>query len=106
MSNPIAEEKDITDGKIFAVLSYLSILCIVPLLFRKDNRFVLSHGKQGLVIFVGEVAIFVISIVFPWIFRFGIFLLFAVSLWGIIEVLRGRYIKIPFIWDVAEKITL
>ena len=99
-------EKKVVEGKIFAILSYLSILCIVPLVMKRDNDFVLSHGKQGLVIFVGQVAIFIASIVLPWLLQFGFFVLGVLSLWGIIEVLRGRYVKLPFISDIADKITL
>ena len=97
----------VIEGKVFAILSYLSILCIVPLILKKDNAFVLSHGKQGLVIFVGEVTVFIAHIVLGiWILRFGFFVLGVLSLWGIIEVLRGRYIKLPVISDIADKITL
>ena len=99
-------EKQILDGKIFAVLSYLSILCIIPLVLKKDNQFVLSHGKQGLVIFVGQVAVFIISIVWPGLMRLGLFVLGVISLWGIIEVLKGQYVRLPVIADIADKITL
>ena len=72
-------KKDVLDGKMYAVLAYLSIFCIVPLIVKKDNAFVLSHGRQGLVLFVGEVATLVISIVFPWAFRPFLFVLFGFS---------------------------
>ena len=101
------QEEEILEGKVLAILSYLSILCIVPLVLKKDNAFVLSHGKQGLVIFVGEVAVFVIQIVLgPWFFSLGSFVFGVMSLLGIIEVLRGHYVKFPFISDIADKITL
>ena len=101
------DNNKIKEGKIFAVLSYLSILCIIPLVFKKDNDFVLSHGKQGLVIFVGQVAIFIAHIVFgPGILRLGFFILGVMSLWGIISVLRGNYINLPIVADIADKITL
>ncbi|HOW36072.1 MAG TPA: hypothetical protein PL155_06645 [Candidatus Omnitrophota bacterium] len=100
-------DKQILEGKVIAILSYLSILCIIPLLFKKDNPFVLSHGKQGLVIFVGEVSVFIAHIVLgTWVLRLGLFLFGVISLWGIIEVLRGRYIKLPVIAEIADKITL
>ena len=98
---------EIIEGKVLAILSYLSILCIIPLVLKKDNAFVLSHGKQGLVIFVGEVSVFVIHIALgTWILSLGTFIFGALSLWGIIEVLRGRYIKLPIFSDIADKITL
>ena len=31
---------DILDGKMYAVLAYLSIFCIIPLIFKKKNAFV------------------------------------------------------------------
>lgn len=98
--------QDITEGKIFAVLAYLSILCIIPLLLKKENAFVLAHGKQGLVIFVAEVAVFILSIIVPWLLKLGGFILGLLSFIGIIAVLKGRYIKLPLISDIAENITL
>ena len=32
-----SEDQEIIDGKIFAIISYLSIFCIIPLVLRKDN---------------------------------------------------------------------
>lgn len=101
-----SHKQEVLEGKIFAVMGYLWILCILPLIFKKDNRFVLIHSKQGLVIFIGVVGVFVLSILFEWILRPGLFLFGIVSLWGIVESLRGNNLKIPLISDVAEKITL
>ena len=102
----VNQEKQILEGKVYAILSYLPILCIIPLVFKKDNNFALSHGKQGLVLFIGEVAVFILSIVLPWILRTGIFILLVISFLGIIEALRGRYVRLPIICDIADKITL
>ena len=101
-----SEEEEILEGKIYAVLAYLSVLCVIPLVLKKDNPFVLSHGKQGLVIFVGQVALFILHIVLPGILRLGLFLFGVLSLWGIIEALRGHYVKLPFVTDLADKISL
>jgi len=105
--SPQTESPEILEGKIFAILSYLSLLCIIPLVFKKSNPFVLSHGKQGLIIFVAQVAVFIVHIVFgPLVLRVGFFLLGVLSFWGIIEVLRGRYVRLPIVADIADKITL
>ena len=101
-----SQENQVLDGKVFALLSYLSIFCIIPLLFKKDNDFVLSHGKQGLVIFIGQVAVFILSILFPWIFKFGIFIFSVLSFIGIIAAISGRYVQLPVISGIARKITL
>ena len=100
------KESEVLEGKIFAILAYLSLLCIVPLIMKKENDFVLFHGKQGLVIFVGEVAVFIISIIFPWLLKPGVFILLVASFLGIIAVLKGQYLKLPIITEIADKITL
>jgi len=97
---------DILDGKMYAVLAYLSIFCIVPLILKKDNIFVLSHGRQGLVLFVAEVATLVISIIFPWAFRPLLFIFFGLSFWGMVTAIRGQSVELPFIAKIAEKITI
>ena len=100
------QEEQILEGKIFATLAYLSILCIIPLVFKKDNDFALSHARQGLVLFVAEVAVFVISVVVEIVFRPAIFILGVLSLWGILEALQGKYVRLPIVSDFADKITL
>jgi len=95
------------EGKVLAILAYLPFFCIIPLLFRRDNPFVLSHGKQGLVIFVGEIGVFIVHIILGvWILKFGMFILLVLSFVGIIAVLTGRTIELPVISKIADKITL
>ena len=82
-------DPQILEGKVFAILSYLSILCIIPLVLKKDNAFVLKHGKQGLILFLGEVAIFIIHIILGlWILRLGMFVLGVLSFVGLIAALQ------------------
>lgn len=107
MNKKSAEDRQILDGKIFAVLSYLSIFCIIPLILKKDNVFVLEHGKQGLVLFVAEVASFVLHIILgSWFLNFSTFIFGVFSLVGIIKVIQGEYVELPIISMIAQKITL
>lgn len=102
-----ARRDDVLEGKVIAILSYLSILCIIPLLFKKENRFVLIHSKQGLVLFVAEVAVFILHIILgDWFLKLGMFMLLSLSFFGLLAVLRGQYIRIPVVSTIAEKITL
>ena len=96
----------ITDGKIYALLSYLSILCIIPLILRKNNPFVLMHGKQGLVLFVSEIAVWILSIVIPFILAPMMFILMALSFWGLIATLKGEFVRLPLAAVWADKISL
>ena len=105
--NPPYPQQQILEGKIFALLSYLTILCIIPLVLKRDNPFVLMHGKQGLVLFIAEVGVFIASIILPWpLIKVLYFILGLLSIWGIIESLRGRFVRMPFIADIADKIIL
>ena len=102
----VFKDEHIREGKIFAILSYLSICCIIPLIVRKENPFVLEHGKQGLVLFVAQVGVLIISIIFPMILKPFLFVLGVLSLWGIAAVLKGAFVRFPVVADVADKITL
>lgn len=44
-----AEKKDVEQNKIIALLSYLWLLCLVPLLLKPKSKFCKFHAKQGLV---------------------------------------------------------
>lgn len=101
------EDKEVLEGKAYAILSYLWVLCLIPLLVKKDNKFALFHAKQGLVIFMGELIISIIGVipVMGWtIMFFGTLLFGIVSLVGIVQVLLGNYWKLPIFGDTAEKI--
>jgi len=102
-----SKEQQILEGKVFAILSYLSILCIIPLVFKKDNPFVLKHGKQGLILFLGEVAVFIVHIILgQWILRLGMFVFGVFSFIGLIASLQGREVKLPIVSKLADSVTL
>ena len=59
---------------VMAALSYLSVLCFVPLLVDRDDEFVYFHAKQGLVIWMwGVLALFAlhVPVLGKWIFGFS-----------------------------------
>ncbi len=103
------ERQEVLDGKFFAVISYVSFLCIITLVLKKSNKFALYHARQGLVLFVMEVAAFILSIIplLGWligIFGYALFLL--VSIWGIIQAASGIYCRIPVVSKISDKIVL
>jgi len=100
------KDQQILEGKIFAIIAYLSIFCIIPLVFKKDNPFVLKHGKQGLILFLGEVAAFIVTIILPWMVKPAVLLFGVLSFIGLIASLRGRDAKLPIISKLADSITL
>jgi uncharacterized membrane protein len=96
----------IDEERIYALLSYCFILCIVPLLNKKDNPFVLFHSRQGLALFLCEMFIFVVSIVFPFLMKPFLFVFALFSFWGMIKALRGEQFKLPFIHPLSERLVL
>lgn len=101
-------DKEVQEGKFFGIIAYISFLCMIPLLLKKDNAFALYHAKQGLVIFVVEVIGFILSIVpvLRWVSGIAAILCVIVSLWGIFQALKGTCGKIPLVSRFADKIIL
>ncbi|MCX5697557.1 MAG: hypothetical protein NTU54_06305 [Candidatus Omnitrophica bacterium] len=103
------EDKEIQEGRFFAVISYIFFLSILTLLFKKDNKFALYHAKQGLVLFVFEVTGFVLSIIpiLSWLIHtVGFALAVIVSVWGLFKAWTGEYGRIILISEIAEKIII
>jgi uncharacterized membrane protein len=103
------DNKIIEEGKFFAIISYISFLCVISLLLKKDNKFALFHAKHGLVLFVAEVVVFIFSIVpfLGWLLgAFAVIVFMSVSIWGILQAASGNYSRLPFVSDVADNIVL
>ncbi len=98
-------KKESGDANIIALLSYLGILIIVPILVDKDNEFVKFHIKQGLVLLIVGIATMFIGIVpiIGWLLAPFILLaclIFAII--GIINVLGKKKKELPIIGKYAN----
>ena len=90
------------EERFFALLSYLWILFLIPLLAKKDNKWIHLHAKQGFIMFLAGFLVWIPLL--GWLF--GVFL-FVVWIIAIIKVLMGApYWKIPLVGDIAEKINI
>ena len=99
----------IQEGKFFAVTGYLFVLCFVPLLLKKDNKFAQFHGRQGLVLFIFEMAAAIVKsipVIGDVVFSFAYVVLGIASLLGIVRVLMNEYWEMPVVYNIANKITL
>ncbi len=103
------EQAGTREASIYAILSYVWVLCLVPLLLKKDNKFVMFHAKQGLMLFIVEVGLSIIGIV-PILGQIvgtlGTLVCGLLSLVGIVQVLMGNEWKMPVIHEWAEKIKI
>jgi len=100
------DASDIEDNKIIASLSYIFILCLVPLLLQKKSVYAQFHARQGLTITVAWFALWVFGIIpiLGWIVAFfGNILLLVVSIAGVIKTLSGEAWEIPFIYEWSKK---
>jgi len=105
----MAEEKntnkDISENNLLAAISYVWILCLVPLFLKRDSKFVQFHAKQGLVLFFIEI---VGTLVF-WIPLVGWLLFIAIlilAILGFVNAIQGNSWKMPVVGDLAQKINL
>ncbi|MBE6731132.1 MAG: hypothetical protein E7564_05545 [Ruminococcaceae bacterium] len=62
------KEEDIKNNKFFAVISYLPLLFIIPLIFKKESKYARFHANQGLSLFVCEVIVSVVYFILKWVF--------------------------------------
>ena len=89
---------------LMGVLSYLGILIIIPFFMAKGNPFVKFHIKQGLVLVVIELIVWVLRSMF-WPYSYFMFspmqiinlavLVFVII--GIVNVVQGKEKELPLI---------
>lgn len=97
---PTFDKKDIEENKIIACLSYLSFLFLVPLLGKKDSKFCQEHAKQGLVIVLTHIALFVVGVVpiLGWaVGLFGSVALLIADIIALAKCTQGEFWEIPVI---------
>lgn len=90
-----------SDSNLMAALSYLWILSVVMIIIKKDDKFVMFHAKQGLILFI--VSFIWIIPVLGWFINIVV-LIFVIV--GFIKALAGERYKIPLVGDLAEKINM
>lgn len=109
---PIVEEttEDTnSESTLYAVLAYLWILCLVPILLKKNDEFVMFHARQGLMIFIVVIGVGIFSIIpaiGPVIYLLGMLACGLVSLFGIVQVLMGNRWEVPILGEWSKKLKI
>ncbi|MEM4263356.1 MAG: DUF4870 domain-containing protein [Candidatus Woesearchaeota archaeon] len=107
--------KEVEEGKIFAFLGvFLTIIgFIIVLLAKKDNKYAMYYAKQGLVLFIAWIIVWVVAMILVFIPILGwivmvLLYICMLILWviGWINALSGVEKPIPIIGKFAEKIKL
>lgn len=102
------QDPEIQGAKFFAAFGYINVLCFVPLLLKKNNKFAQFHGKQALVLFILEIAAAILKVVpvlGDLIFTIAVVVFGILSLIGILKVLMGEYWEMPVIYEISNRIS-
>ena|SRR3989344_5366197 len=87
------------EERFTAALSYVWILCLYPLLFKRKSKFIQFHAKQGTALFILEV----VSPLFLFLAPIVIIVAVVCSIIGIRYALIGQYWTLPLIGDFIKK---
>ncbi len=93
------------DKNTIAILSYLGILFLIPMLAAKKSDFAQYHAKQGLILFIAEIATMLIAWIpfIGWLIGFIAWIIwFILSITGIINVVNGKKKPLPVIGGLAQ----
>lgn len=98
-------QRDIDSNRFVAALSYIWILCLVPLFLKRRSHFAQFHAKQGLLLFVIEIIGWIIF----WIPIIGWALFIMVIIYSIMgaqKAMAGKYWVMPFLGKYVSKLNL
>ncbi|MEK6817754.1 MAG: hypothetical protein AABX80_03030 [Nanoarchaeota archaeon] len=96
------------DKIIFAWLAtfFTIIGFLIAILLKKDDKYVMFYAKQGLILFIGEIIIWLLSGIFGWL-KYLLWIFLAI-LWAMawINSLSGEEKNTLIVGSLAEKIKL
>lgn len=108
-------QRDIDNNKLLAILAYLGILVIVPILISKDSKFTKFHSNQGLANLIMGTAYFIIisiinslllilspllSLAIMSLLSIGGIIFLAFAIIGIINAANGEMKELPVIGKI------
>lgn len=105
LDEELSENFQTEEGRMAAIMSYIPVLCFVPLLNMKDNKEARFHARQGVLLFLIELiaAIFLIDGISDFVFKAILILAVALAAFGIYFALQGKNYKLPLIGDLVKK---
>jgi uncharacterized membrane protein len=104
---------DAQQNRLWAAMSYVCLLSLVPLFFRKRSKFTQFHARQGLTLVAAEMLIWMIGGLLRLVPFFGWLLVMALwvtvvvwSLRGIRHAFASEWWEIPFLGEYAKEIKM
>lgn len=102
----VQEDLGIDPSRLMAVLSYVGLLVVVPLIMSRRDSFVMIHAKQGLVILLGYVVAIILAFWIPAVGSVLFLGLLVLAVAGAVQALLGHPWRIPVIGYLASRFTL
>lgn len=115
--NIVFNSEDVENNKVMGILAYFGILFLIPLLAAKDSQYARFHTNQGIVLFIFDIVIWIISNVVNFVITFaslGILsfvgtiisnllglLCLALIIVGIVNACSGEPKKLPIIGSIT-----
>ena len=93
---------------LMGILAYLGILVVIPFLMAKDDPFVKFHIKQGLVLVVIELVVWVLgtSMWQLWmILNLVNLATLVLAIVGIVNVIQGKQKELPLVGSFSKYFT-
>lgn len=103
------EEKLSFIQKLMAVISYIWILFIIPLIAMKNDKFVHFHARQGLVLFMASIIVSIIALIPVLGVAISAILSLILFVFWVIAVanaIMGKAWLMPVIGDWAQRLDL
>ncbi len=103
------DPKDVADNKLMAAIGYIGILCLIPLLAKKESRFAQEHGKQGLVLVLAYVALWLFTLIpiLGWFLGpILVLILMIINVIALIKALMGEFWEVPLLGKYRSQIKL
>lgn len=106
------------DRTLMVILSYLGVLALIPLLTKKEDRDVQWHAKNGLVLAVAWLVVWIVLFALSFFLRgmlapigCGVGLVqclvfigfLIVDVMAMVKAINGQRMRIPVVTDLAEK---
>ena len=99
------DKKDIKENHVIAALSYVWILCLIPLFFKRRSKFAQFHAQQGLVLFIIEIFLWFIFPI-PIIGQLVFIIVILYSIIGAKKSFDGKYWSMPILNKLVNKINI
>ena len=100
------DPEDVEKNKVMAILAYIGILVIIPIICAKDSKFAKFHANQGLILFILALVCSALSKlpVIGWLFGIVDLAVVILAVVGIVYAAQGKAKELPIIgnWTILK----